>query len=119
MDALETALSAVISLALLSLFLERASALVLEHELWLKFFYGADKAKLSAGIFKLALSICMVYTWKLDAVSWSLGSEKPNRLGYLLTAMILAQGTVGYQKLFHDILGVKTAALRNRQNGGS
>ncbi len=67
--------------------------------------------------FLVALAIC--WTWDFDAVSMILLSERTQLVGIIITAAVVAGGSKASIALFHDLLDVKSSALKERQNYGN
>jgi hypothetical protein len=112
---LERAFELLVALVLLSLFLERALALLFEHRWYLENFDGKGFKTVIA--FGVALYVC--WYWKFDAVSIIVLRESTGWAGYVITAGVIAGGSKASLKLFHDFLGIRSTALRERDAAGS
>ena len=108
MDHLFDGLVAVI---VLSFFVERALAIVFEHRLWATRMAG--KGFKTPIAFFVAWGVCI--HWNFDAISIVLPGAQP-RVGYLLTAAIIAGGSKASIKLFHDVIGAMSDAEKKRKN---
>lgn len=97
-----------IAIIVLAFFVERALSLVFEHRLYIKRF---DKKGLKEPIaFALALTLCL--GWKFDALAVLLYGDSPSPVGYAITAAVIAGGSKGAIKLFHDLMKVKSNAAK-------
>lgn len=97
-------------IVLLAFFLERALSLVFEHPRFIRLCEreGADLKPTLA--FALAWVVCS--RWGFDAISALLPRDRPSWIGVAITAAIIAGGSKGSLKLFHDVLDVKSNAFR-------
>lgn len=95
----------------LSFVIERALALLFEHRAFVKRFSGTGIKEPIA--FALALLIC-VY-WNLDLPAVLLTAERTSLLGEIITAGVLAGGSKASIKLFHDVMGVKSTAAKQKE----
>lgn len=120
MATLDTAFEAIVTLALLALLVERALAVMFESELWL----SNVSHKGVTNIVKLIVSYVVCRAWDIDVFTQSIVSvgkdgqrvfSDPSPGGIAMTALIVAGGTVGVKKLFHDFLDIKSSALRAKQ----
>jgi chromate transport protein ChrA len=89
-------------LVVLSIFLERALALVFEHRWMIQRDNLHGKKELIT--FIVAFFIC--WKWDFDAFA-VLNNAAVTHWGMVLSAMILAGGTKGSMKLMQDVLGIK------------
>src|SRR5262245_1250690 len=97
-----------VTVIVLSFFLERALALVFEHRLYVR---ALDTKGLKEPIaFLLALVVCR--RWHFDAVSMTILAERTSLLGEVITAAVIAGGSEASIKLFHDTMDVKSQAVR-------
>jgi uncharacterized membrane protein len=101
-----------ITIIVLSFFIERVLSLVFEHRLYIKAF---DEKGFKEPI-AFITSFFVVYTWGLDAISIILSREEPHAIGYIITAGVIAGGSKASIKLFHDLLKVKSSA-KNKSDG--
>lgn len=100
-------------LVVLSIIIERALSLVFEHRKFVERFDGSGVKEVIA--FAVSLGVAMY--WKFDIVSIVFIGDKNTWLGYGLTAATIAGGSKGSVKLFHDVLNIKSKALRERDGG--
>lgn len=89
-------------LALLSVFIERALALVFEH----RWFIQHDNLHGKKEFITFLVSLLICWNWNFDAFA-VLNSAPVTQWGLVLTAMILGGGTKGSMKLMQDVLGIK------------
>jgi hypothetical protein len=94
------------AIVLLSMFVERALALLFEQKLFVKRFGGSPIKEIIA--FAVSLVVCL--KWKFDAVSMTILSDRISAIGQVVTAGIIAGGSKGSIKLFRDVLGWKSSA---------
>src|SRR3954454_15334594 len=98
---------ALMLIIILAFIIERALAVIFENRIWLSRF---DKPGLKETIAVIvSLSVCIY--WQFDALGMIILTEKTTVPGYVLTALVIAGGSKGSIKLFHDVLGMKSAAL--------
>lgn len=122
----ERTFEALSTIVVLSFIVERALAIVFENRIFLAWYGGAAPAKPSngnktparkgikeLGAFAVALALCV--TWKFDALSIIVLDDRNHALGYALTAGVIAGGSKGSMKLFHDVFNWKGGALREYQ----
>lgn len=100
-----------VAIIVLSFFIERALSIVFEHRLYLKYLKDTGVKEPVA----LALSLAVVSTWNFDAMAVILQAEQNSWWGYFITAAIVAGGSKASIKLFHDILNMKSQALKEAQ----
>jgi hypothetical protein len=104
----ERTFEALATIVVLSMFVERGLALLFEHRWYLSRF---DQRGFKEPIaFAVAIGVC-VYL-KFDALAIVVLREQVTPLGMVLTAGVVAGGTKGSIKLFHDVLGWKSTAYR-------
>lgn len=108
---LEQTFELMVALVLLSLFLERALALLFENRWFLERFEQKGVKEVIA--FIVAVYIC--WYWEFDAVSVVVLRESTNWPGYLITAGVIAGGSKASIKLFHDFLGIRSTAAQERK----
>lgn len=96
------------TIVVLSIFIERALALLFEQRNILE--------KLERKGWKmpiaLAVSLAVCSFWKFDAVSMIVLRDTTHPFGYLVTAAVIAGGAKGSVKLFRDVLGWKSTAYK-------
>jgi hypothetical protein len=102
------------TVVILSFFLERALALFFENRRLLLLLNRSGMKEWIALV--VALILCTY--WDFDAVSMIVLKEKTTFIGYLLTAAVIAGGSKGALKLFHDVMNVKSSALREYESSG-
>lgn len=99
------------AIVVLSFFIERALSLVFEHRIYV--------AKLAEKGLKepiaFLVSLAVVRYWNFDALGVVFHADTATWWGYAITAAIIAGGSKASIKLFHDVLGTKSAALKARQ----
>jgi hypothetical protein len=96
------------AVAVLSVLLERALSVLFEHRGFIARF---DKAGLKEPIaYGASLFVC--WYWDFDAVSSIILRDSTTIPGYLITAGIVAGGSKGSQKLFTDLLKVRSSAAK-------
>ncbi|HVN75411.1 MAG TPA: hypothetical protein VMT19_03775 [Thermoanaerobaculaceae bacterium] len=94
------------AIVVLSMFVERALALVFEQKLFVKRFGGSPIKEIIA--FAVSLVVCL--KWQFDALSMTILSSRVSVIGQVVTAAIIAGGSKGSIKLFRDVLGWKSSA---------
>ncbi len=109
-DTLGEALAVVV---VLSILIERALSLLFEHRKFIDRFGDSNVKEVVA----FAVSLGVVAYWKFDVLSVIFIEDKNTWLGYALTAAIVAGGSKGSIKLFQDVLGVKSSARREKDDG--
>ena len=103
------------AVVVLSFILERALSLLFE---WRHFVNKFDKKGLKEPIAYIVALIVCIY-WDFDAVSMIILSESTSLLGEVVTAGIIAGGSKGAVKLFHDVLNMKSTALKEAKQNNS
>jgi hypothetical protein len=102
---------ALIGIITLSFFVERALAVVFENRWFVqRFAHRGLKEPLTVLV---AFAVCRY--WDFDALSILFAREKTSILGHLLTATIVAGGSKGSIKLFHDVFNTMSTAERTQQ----
>lgn len=97
------------TIVVLAFVLERGLALLFEHRWYVKNWKGKGAKEFIA--FFAAAVIC--WRWDFDALSMIiLTQEETTKFGTVLTAAVIAGGSKGAVKLFHDVLDWKSSALR-------
>lgn len=99
------------AIVVLSFFIERALSLLFEHRLFVKTL--AQKGLKEPIAFLVSLAV--VRYWNFDALSVIFHSDTATWWGYAITAAIVAGGSKASIKLFHDVMGTKSAALKQFQ----
>lgn len=105
-DRLTQMLAAVV---VLSFIVERALAPIVEHRVFLNKY--AEKGVKEWLAMIVGIGVC-VY-WRFDAVS-TVVTESITMPGMLLTGALIAGGSKGSVKLFHDVLGIRSSAHQKR-----
>jgi len=109
-DTLWEALAVVV---VLSILIERALSLVFEHRKFIERFDDSNVKELIA----FGVSLAIVVFWKFDVLSVIFIGESNTWLGYVLTAAIIGGGSKGSIKLFHEVMGVKSSARQEKDDG--
>jgi len=99
------------TIVVLSFFIERALSLLFEHRFFVK---GLAQKGLKEPI-AFVVSLLVVRYWGFDALAILFKSDTATWWGYIITAAIIAGGSKASIKLFHDVMGTKSAALRQLQ----
>lgn len=99
------------AVVILSMFLERALALLFENRRFIDRVGDAPVKELIA--FGLAAAVC--FFWRFDSVSMIVLRGKTTPWGELITAGVIAGGSKGSIKLFRDVLGFKSTAYREKE----
>jgi hypothetical protein len=92
----------------LSFVVERALSLLFESRFYLSRAKGTSLREVIA--FAVSSGICV--TWNFDALSILLVQEKTTLYGAIITGAVIAGGSKGAVKLFHDVLGMKSSAKK-------
>ena len=101
-----------ITIIVLSFFIERVLSLVFEHRIYVN---NLDKKGFKEPI-AFIVSLVVVWHWQFDALGVILKADQTSPLGYIITAAIIAGGSKASIKLFHDLLNVKSSALKELKN---
>ncbi len=108
----ERASEALGTIVFLAFFLERALSIVFEHRWYVG--HMKDKGWKEPIAFALALAVCV--TWKFDALSMVVLTEKTSLFGEAVTAGIIAGGSKGAVKLFVDKWNIGSTASKEARN---
>jgi hypothetical protein len=102
------------AIVVLSMFVERALAIVFEHR-WYIHYVDKDGKRPSGAkeLISLAVCIALVLYWQFDAISGVILTDHVTVPGMLLTAGIIAGGSKGSVKLFREILNWKSSAYKD------
>jgi hypothetical protein len=100
-----------IAIIVLSFFVERALALLFENRHFVARFDGRGIKELIS--FGLAFLIC--WRWQFDAISMVILTENTTVLGESITAGVIAGGSKASLKLFHDVMNVKSSAVKEKE----
>jgi hypothetical protein len=93
-------------IVVLSFFVERALSIFFES----RFFVQKLKGKNLKEILAFAASAVICVYWNFDAISILIVQDQTTLYGELITGAVIAGGSKGSVKLFHDLLGVKSSA---------
>jgi hypothetical protein len=104
-----------ISIVVLSFFIERSLALLFEHKIWVKTRCKDSGFKEPIALF---LSFIVVRYWNFDALGIIFHSDKASFWGYLVTAAIIAGGSKASIKLFQNVLNVKSTTFAEAEKKG-
>lgn len=96
------------AIVVLSFFIERALSLVFEHRAFVKHL-GKNGIKEPIAFL---VSLGVVKYWSFDALSILFHSDTTTWWGYAVTAAIVAGGSKASIKLFHDVIGAKSNAMK-------
>lgn len=99
---------ALVLIIILAFVIERALAVIFESKIWLTRFDRPGLKEIIAAI----VSIWVCFRWQFDAVGMIILTEKTTPPGFILTGLVIAGGSKGSIKLFQDVLGMKSTALR-------
>ena len=99
------------AIVVLSFFIERALSLLFEHRLFVE--QLAQKGLKEPIAFLVSLAV--VRYWNFDALSVVFHADTATWWGYAITAAIVAGGSKASIKLFHDVMGAKSAKLKQLQ----
>ena len=108
-----------VTIVLLAFILERALAVLFESHLFVQM--DERRGEQGKGSYKpliafvLAAVGCIV--WQFDALSITLLKENVTILGAIITGGVVAGGSKGAMKLFHDVMDVKSGSYRNAEPG--
>jgi len=106
----ERTTDALMMIVILAFIIERALALFFENRIYLKYI---DRDGLKE-IVAIVVSIWICATWKFDALSMIILTGETTVPGYMITGAVIAGGSKGSIKLFHDLLKVKSGAYESR-----
>jgi hypothetical protein len=109
----ERTFEALATVVVLAIVLERALAPVFENRRLVAVFSETGVKELAA--FALAFALC--WRWHFDAVSMIVLADHTSHFGEAITAATIAGGSKGSIKLFRDILGFKSTAYKEYQEG--
>lgn len=104
----EVLLEVLITIVVLSFFIERALSLLFEHRLFLAHF---DKKGFKEPI-AFVVSLAVVKYWGFDSLSVLLHADATSWAGYALTAAIIAGGSKASLKLFHDVFKTMSSSQK-------
>lgn len=107
----ERTFEAVGLIVILAFIVERALAVLFESRMFVCR-YGSGPAK---EVIATVVSIIICFAWKFDALSMIVLTEHTTPWGFVLTGMVIAGGSKGAVKLFHDLLNIKSSAVAEQQ----
>jgi len=102
---------ALTTIIVLSFLLERALSIVFQHRLYIN---KLDKKGFKE-IIAFIVSFVICWKWQFDAVSMILLSDTSTHMGEFVTAAVISGGSKGSIKLFVDIMGWKSSALKAKE----
>lgn len=110
----ESVFEVLVTIIILSFILERALAMLFESSVYLRW---AERRKASGkGDGKATIAfVCAAggaAFWQFDAISVILVKDQATYLGAIATGAVIAGGSKGAIKLFHDVLDIKSEAYR-------
>lgn len=100
------------TIVVLSIFVERALALIFEQRWFVEAYKRSLRGKGIKELISFTVSFLTCLHWNFDSVSMILLTEKVNIFGQILTATVIAGGSKGSIKLFRDVLGFKSQAYK-------
>lgn len=109
----ERTVEALAVIVVLAFSLERALAPLFESRFFIKRLQGKNIKELMAA----CLGIAVCWYWDFDVISIVLVAGKTTLFGTIITGAIIAGGSKASVKLFRDILGWKSSALREYESG--
>jgi hypothetical protein len=118
----ERILQVVAGIAFLSVLVERALAVFLESTWFLKLTgeLSAEKEGKKVAhpkeVIALVVSILVCWIWDFDAFSIIFLKETTTALGFILTGAVVAGGSKGSVKLFHDVFNIMSSAKRKAKD---
>lgn len=104
----EVLVEVLVTVIVLSFFIERALSLLFEHRWFVRRLSNKGLKEPIA----FAVSFLAVRFWEFDALSILLQRDETSLWGFALTAAIVAGGSKASIKLFHDLLDVKSTAMK-------
>jgi hypothetical protein len=104
----ERTLEALAAIVVLAFLLERALSVFFENRLLVGILDRRGLKELIA----LGVAGFICAHWELDVLSIVILTDKTSLVGELITAAVIAGGSKGAIKLFHDVLGWKSDALK-------
>ncbi len=97
--------------AILSILIERALAVFFENKRLLPLVSGNGIKEMIT--FAVAFAVCKY--WDFDALSVIFVKDKTQLWGHAMTAAVVAGGSKGSIKLFHEVFNMMSTAERERQ----
>ncbi len=101
-------------IVVLSFFVERALSIVVENRLFVN--TSLDDMRSLKEFLSLVVSFIVVKIAGFDALAIIFQLEKPGIPGLFITAAIIAGGSKASIKFFHDVLDIKSTALRQKHD---
>lgn len=99
------------AVVVLSFVVERVLSLVFEH----RWYIAKCKGRGFKEPIAYALSLLICVYWDFDVVSVLMTSETTSFVGQAITGGVIAGGSKGSIKLFHDVLGARSTAAKAAQ----
>ena len=106
----ERLMEVLVSIVILSFFVERALALLFESKFYIEKAQGKSLKEIIA--FILGAAVC--WYWEIDAFSIVFQKEKVTIFGMVLTGAIVAGGSKASIKLFRDALEFRSSSEEKR-----
>lgn len=106
----ERTFEALVLIIILAFVVERALAVLFEVPIIVARVPSGAKALVAVGV-----SIWVCYVWHFDALSIIILAERTSVPGYIVTGAVIAGGSKASIKLFHDLLDVKSTAVREAE----
>lgn len=106
----ERTFEALTLIIILAFVVERALAVFFELPSVVTRIPSGGKAMIALGV---SVAICAI--WRFDALSIIILAERTTVPGYIVTGAVVAGGSKASIKLFHDLLGVKSTAVREAE----
>jgi len=104
----ERLFEALVGIVVLAFLLERALALLFESRFFMKYAQGKSLKELIA--FTVGILVC--WFWDFDAISIIFLKSNMTIIGVIVTGAVVAGGSKASVKLFRDLMGFKSAALK-------
>ncbi len=101
-----------VAIVVLSFFIERALAVLFESRFFMEKCRGMNLKEILAVV--VGGAVC--WYWDFDAISMVFLKEHVTLGGELLTGAIIAGGSKGSIKLFHDVLKFKSTAVKEKED---
>ncbi|MBN1804405.1 MAG: hypothetical protein JW837_04080 [Sedimentisphaerales bacterium] len=99
------------AVVLMAFIVERALAVLFES----RFFIKRWKERSLKELLAFAVAVLVCWYWKFDAVSMIFLKENVTMLGMVITGGVVAGGSKGAMKLFHDVMGFKSTAMKEKE----
>lgn len=110
---------ALAALVVFSMLIERCFSLVFENKQFLAYISSPDHPNASGLRELLVFVTCVAFCWywKFDLPSIIMSAPQTGVPGYIITGGVIAGGSKGSIKLFRDILGFKSGAYKDYEEG--